>query len=213
MPPEESQSLSRPGRRSASDEDLVRCFQIDPAGATGRAAAGELFERYQERVYLWCFRRVRNHEQALDLAQDALLAAYRNLPRFEHRSLYASWLFAIVRNRCFRVLRAPRFLDAEEGALEAVADERVAPDDAFAAREELERITRLMDEILDPEERLALWMRCEERLPVDEITRRLGVSTASGARGLLQTARRKLRAAIEGGGSPSRSPAENEERT
>jgi DNA-directed RNA polymerase specialized sigma24 family protein len=34
-------------------------------------------------------------------------------------------------------------------------------------------------------------------MPVDEITALLGVSGASGARGLLQRARRKLRAAMD----------------
>ena len=40
-------------------------------------------------------------------------------------------------------------------------------------------------------------MRCNERMPVDEITRVLDLKTATGARGLLQTARRKLKAARE----------------
>jgi RNA polymerase sigma-70 factor (ECF subfamily) len=191
--------------RSSTDEDLVRRFQADPQGASGRSAATELFERYQERVYLWCFRRVRDHERALDLAQDSLIAAYRALAKFEHRSQYASWLFAIARNRCFRALRAPRLLDAEEGELEAIADDRAAPDESLAAREENERLARLVDEVLDPSERLALWMRCEERMSVDEITRRLELTSASGARGLLQTARRKLRAALERRDAPQAS--------
>ena len=43
-----------------------------------------------------------------------------------------------------------------------------------------------------------------ERLPVDEITRLLGLDTASGARGLLQTARRKMRAALKHDETPAR---------
>jgi RNA polymerase sigma-70 factor, ECF subfamily len=48
---------------------------------------------------------VREHEQALDLAQEALLGAYRGLVSFEGRSGFASWLFVIARNCCLAVLR------------------------------------------------------------------------------------------------------------
>jgi DNA-directed RNA polymerase specialized sigma24 family protein len=41
-----------------------------------------------------------------------------------------------------------------------------------------------------------LWLRCFEKVPVDEITRMLGITEASGARGVLQRARRRLRAAL-----------------
>jgi len=44
--------------------------------------------------------------------------------------------------------------------------------------------------------REALWLRCFEHMPVDEIGRVMRLENASGARGLLQRARRKLRAAL-----------------
>ena len=52
---------------------------------------------------------------------------------------------------------------------------------------------------LEPNERLALWLRAEEEMSVAELTRVLGLENATGARALLQTARRKLRAALDGG--------------
>ena len=48
----------------------------------------------------------------------------------------------------------------------------------------------------DAREQEAIYLRCFERLPVDEITSLLSITGASGARGLLQSARRKLRAAL-----------------
>jgi DNA-directed RNA polymerase specialized sigma24 family protein len=50
---------------------------------------------------------------------------------------------------------------------------------------------------LEPQEQQAIWLRCVERMPVDDVTRILGVDGSSGARAVLQRARRKLRAAIE----------------
>jgi len=63
-------------------------------------------------------------------------------------------------------------------------------------RESEEMFYKLMITALEPLERWTLWLRCFERMPVDEITRVLRIDRASGARGVLQKARRKLRAAL-----------------
>ena len=72
-----------------------------------------------------------------------------------------------------------------------------SPATLYQDQEEEANLLRLMDETLDPDERAAIWLRCFENLPVDEITEVLDLKGASGARGVLQSARIKLRAAIE----------------
>lgn len=189
--------MSEPRPTEAKDEELVRRYQHDPAGEAGRDAAEELFERYWERVYLWCCRRVGHHETARDLAQDVLLSAYQSLGAFEGRCLYSSWLFTIMRHRCFRALRRPSLVRDEEVELDRLAIEVTPTDSVLAEREDEEEVLHLIREHLDPLEQAALWMRAMERLPVEEITRRLKIPAVSGARGVLQSGRRKLRAALE----------------
>jgi DNA-directed RNA polymerase specialized sigma24 family protein len=75
-------------------------------------------------------------------------------------------------------------------------------EDAFLARESETRVLRALDHALDERERTALWLRCVEGRSVEDITDLLGLDAASGARGLLQTARRRLRSALERGGLP-----------
>ncbi len=53
----------------------------------------------------------------------------------------------------------------------------------------------LMGSQLDPSEEEAFWLRIVEGMSVDQITRTLRLKNASGARGILQSARRKLRRA------------------
>jgi DNA-directed RNA polymerase specialized sigma24 family protein len=53
-----------------------------------------------------------------------------------------------------------------------------------------------MNEVLEPAERAALWLRSFERMGMDDISKVLELRNASGARGVLQTARRKLRRAL-----------------
>ncbi len=189
--------MKDPATHNAADEDLVRAYQRDPTGTDGRAAAEALFERYWERVYLWCHRRAGHHETARDLAQDVLLSAYQALVSFEGRCLYSSWLFTIMRNRCCRSLRRPSLLRDEEVEVDRLAGGATPADASLAEQEDEEEVLRLICTHLNPTEQAALWLRVMERLPVEEITRRLEISTTSGARGVLQSGRRKLRAALD----------------
>jgi RNA polymerase sigma-70 factor (ECF subfamily) len=179
------------------DEVLVERYKRDPGGPEARAAARELFERYRERVFLWCARRLRDEDQAVDLAQEVLVSAYRGLGAFEGRALYSTWVYTIMRNRCHRAMRRVALLRDEDADPDAVPDTRPDPAATFEQEEEEERLLQLMEAVLDPRERRALWLRCFERLPVDEVTRRLGLTSTSGARSVLQSARRKLRAALD----------------
>jgi DNA-directed RNA polymerase specialized sigma24 family protein len=54
----------------------------------------------------------------------------------------------------------------------------------------------LLRDTLSPLEQEAIWLRCFERLAVGDVTRILGLTHASGARSVLQSAREKLRAAL-----------------
>lgn len=196
--------MTQHGDGVLTDEDLIRLVQSDPDGNRGRVAASELLGRYRVRVYAWCYRYVRDHEQALDLAQDALLSAWKAMPRFVERARFSSWMFAIARNRCLTALRTRSLVRDESVAPEDLLDGGVDPIEELARREEEDHVMQLVRDVLDAREQEALWLRAVERVPVEDITRLMQLDGASGARGLLQTARRKLRAAMgrhEGGRS------------
>ena len=183
------------GGEGRSDAQLLGLARMQPAGLAGKQAASELLGRYRERVYRWCLSRVGDHDLALDLSQDVLLSAYRNLHTFEGRARFSSWIFAIARNRCLNALRGrPPLADGDEPV--ELPDPRVGQDVELEQREDEERILRLIREHLSPLDQKVLWLRCFEKAPVDEITRMLKITEASGARGVLQRARRRLKAAM-----------------
>ena len=183
--------------RRATDEELVRTAQGDPRSPEGKAAASELLGRYDKAVYLWCFRYVKEHERALDLAQDVLINAYRGLGSFAGKSKFSSWLFSIARNRCLNEVQRVSLLVDEEADLETIPSGEKNPDMDLEEEESRGRLLDLIRETLEPEEQKAIWLRCFERVPIDEITRLLGIEASTGARGVLQRARRKLRAALD----------------
>jgi RNA polymerase sigma-70 factor (ECF subfamily) len=198
MPPEVSNNRDPSGASERPDAVLAALAGRNPGSGEGREAASELLGRYRTLVYRWCFRYVRNHEQALDLAQEVLLCAYRRLGAFEGRSCFSSWLFAIARNRCLSAVRRPPLLQDEESDPDRMADPRPGADETLEAQSEEEEILRLMRRHLSLVEQKAFYLRCFERLPVEDITRLLEIEGATGARGVLQSARRKLRGVVAG---------------
>jgi RNA polymerase sigma factor (sigma-70 family) len=184
---------------SCTDQDLIRMIQTDGGSPIGRASAEELFGRYRRPVYLMCHRYVKNHDRALDISQDVLLSAYERFSRYNDTSGFSCWLFTIARNRCLNSLRSVKLWQDDGSDPEYLQDAGAGPDRIVEEKEDEERILELVRTALDPIEQRALWMRRFEKVPVDEITKLLGIESASGDRALLQKARRKLKAAIHGG--------------
>ena len=186
----------------AGDEDLLQVVRHDPDPARRRAAAVELVTRYRDAIYLWCYRYTRDTERALDVSQDVLVTVWEKIGTFEGRSKFSSWLFSVTRNRCIDGSRRVDIL-TDEPVSDDLPDPAPLPDATFADEEDEGWLLRTIRTELAPDEQGAIWLRCVERLPVDEVTRILGIDGAAGARGVLQRARRKLRAAMdrrEGGG-------------
>lgn len=182
-----------------TDLELVRLLQARPDTREARQAERELLTRWRSRIHAWCWRMVGERELAEDLAQECLVLVHRALPRFQPRAAVTSWIYAIVRNRCLADLRRRRPRRAEEEELFRLEEPSAGPAESFERREWEERVLSAMRDSLSPLEQTALWLKAFEGMPVHDITRLLGVREESGARALLQTARRKLKAALERG--------------
>lgn len=132
----------------------------------------------------------------MDLAQDALYTASRDLAKFEGRSAFTTWLFIVTRHACLRSRRRRRLPIEAETDFDRVVDDAPSPEEAFVTQESHGRVLAALDTHLDERERTAVWLKVMEGVSVEDITRILKLESASGARGLLQTARRRLRAAL-----------------
>src|SRR4051794_24762186 len=72
------------------------------------AAFRELTDPYRRELQLHIYRIVGSAQDAEDLLQETLLAAWRGLAGFEERASIRAWLYRIATNRSLDVLRASR---------------------------------------------------------------------------------------------------------
>lgn len=176
-------------RMNETEKELVEMV------LAGRTEAFEpLVTPYRRPLVALAYRLTRNREEALEVAQEAFLRAFRSLGRYDVSRSFRNWLFQIAANEARdRMRRGAR----ERAALEdAVHDGSRAPGPE-AGRDGQEVRADLMDclSALTPREREVFVLRDIEELDIRETARALRCSSVS-VRVNLSKARRKMRDAI-----------------
>jgi RNA polymerase sigma-70 factor (ECF subfamily) len=127
---------------------------IDVARDGDERAYERLIEPHRAELRAHCYRMLGSAHDAEDALQEALLRAWRGLPKFEGRSSLRSWLYTIATNVCLKAIeRRPRLVlpidygpaaDPHDGPgrpivesvwVEPYPDERLVLDDALAGPE------------------------------------------------------------------------------
>lgn len=88
----------------ATDDELVAELRL---GAS--SALGELFDRYTDRTYTYCFRRVGSWHQAEDLTSTTFLEVWRSRERASaYDGTALPWLYGVATNVCRNATRSGR---------------------------------------------------------------------------------------------------------
>jgi RNA polymerase sigma-70 factor, ECF subfamily len=97
---------------SGHDRDLLEAARRGDEDAYRR-----LVELHRAELHAHCYRMLGSLHDAEDALQDALLRAWRGLPRFAGRSSLRSWLYTIATNACLDVIarRPKRVLPIDHG--------------------------------------------------------------------------------------------------
>ncbi len=151
-----------------------------------RAARGderafeELIRPYTDVTYRLCLRMMGNEQDAADMAQEALVRAWRSLSTYKGQSRFSTWLYRVTSNVCLDELRKRRndhsesIQEMRKSGFEPV-DPQETPEKALD-RQELRRTLESAIASLGPEQRAALVLRDVQGLPYEQIAEILGLN-------------------------------------
>jgi len=186
------------------------------------SAFGEVVNPCRRELQLHCYRMLGSVQDAEDLVQETLLAAWRGLDRFEGRASLRAWLYRIATNRCLNALRdrkrrpeevysmveppeptrmaEPTWLEPYPDALlKGVADATSGPETRYEIRESVGLAFVAALQHLPPRQRAALVLRDALGFDTPEAAGMLDTSEGS-VKGALQRARATLDERLPPGG-------------
>ena len=165
-------------------------------------AFGEIVKRWERKIFALCFGMLGREDEAKDAAQDAFIAAYKNLSKFRGDAKVSSWLHRIAVNQCLtrkrrEKTRSESFFDDSESAEEKVftAPARQSPVKLAEKNERLKAV-RLAVKALPPDLRQIVVMKEFEEMTFQEISdaTEMPLSTVKSR---LYTALKQLRMKLE----------------
>jgi|SRR5579863_5153979 len=148
----------------------------------------ELIRPYERRVYSTAFAIVRNPADAEDVAQEAVLKAFKHIRQFRSEARFSTWLIQITLNeaRMRRRKEHPEIMQPivdhqdEEGNYTPrdFADWREIPSETLERNEVRQKLTEALAS-LGEKYREVFVLRDVQHLSIEETAKVLGVSTAS----------------------------------
>ncbi len=188
---------------SAAESHLIRCV------IEGNAEAFyELVRTYERAVFLTALSIVKNDADAEEVAQEAVLKAFKGLSRFRQEAKFSTWLIKITINEARMKLRKNRhhlYESMDEGQQndecdyipKDFADWREIPSEALEQRELREALTKALESL--PEKyRTVLILRDVQHLSINETAKALGLTKAN-VKTRLSRARLQMRDALAPG--------------
>jgi len=156
----------------ANDQALVERVQQGD-----KRAFDALVMKYQSRVVKVITRYLRDPVEAMDLAQEAFIKAYRALPNFRGESAFYTWLYRIAintaKNHVVAQGRRPPTDDVEASEAEFYEGPSALKDtstpERMVLRDEIERVVFEAIEALPEDLRTAITLRELEDMSYEEI--------------------------------------------
>ena len=144
------------------------------------AAFNHLVSFYNNRAYYYAVSILHNHHDALDLAQESFVKAFRAINTFDISKPFLPWLLRIVRNLCFNELKkkkhraeSPGFED-DHLTLEKISGKAKQPYEIIEENELATSIRNALQKLPDKQRETVFLFHFEE-LAYDEIAEVTGV--------------------------------------
>lgn len=179
---------------SQSDIDL-----LSAARAGDSLAVDELLGRHEKQIFRFGLRMCGSEEDARDVLQETLVAAFQGLPEFRGEADISTWLYQIARSFCSKMRRRragePRHLEPLDSPMAMSAPSTSDAPDQRAHAREIGSVLQAAILSLPEKYREVVVLRDVEGLSSEDTARVTGDDIAA-VKSRLHRARMELRAAI-----------------
>lgn len=151
---------------------------IQQSCAGNMDAFEQLILQYERRVYTIAYKYMGNHEDASDMAQEAIIKAYQSIGSFRGDAAFGTWLGKITANQCLDELRKRKkqqttsledTLELEEGSVKKEIESPAATPEEHAIRQETVSYMQMLIGELKEEYRAVVILRELEGYSYEEI--------------------------------------------
>lgn len=164
----------------------------------------ELYQKYFSEIYRYCYRIVRNKQDAEELCNEVFVKAYFHRNQFvAEKGNFRNWFFAIATNLCFdfidsvnqRKRQQTQSLDERN----FIENNSTHPDNQSEYQQLLQFIEDCLAE-LSAEERIAVSLRHLQGFILQEIAEILGLSSPNSAKNRIKSGEKKMKECLENKG-------------
>ncbi len=148
-------------------ETIARCQQGD------KGAFVELVGGHRDGAYRYCLGMVGSSEDALDIVQEAFLAAFQGIGRLDPARGFVGWFYGILRHLCLSTLRQRRPPSSPQ-ILDGLSAPGPSPEAVAVGHEQQNALVSCLDE-LTPTQREVIVLREFEGHSYRDISEKLDV--------------------------------------
>ena len=180
---------------SRSDELRV----IARARRGNAEAFREIVDAYQDRLFAFVWRMLRNHHEAEDVCQTAFVKAYESLASYSKQYAFSTWLFTIAYRLCLNTIRRKKAISGNTD-FSYVSSRVESPDVSLANSEEARRLKKVIWEAVEkltPAQKSAVLLFYRESKSCEEIGQVLDMPAVT-VKSHLHRARARLRRNLSG---------------
>ena len=166
--------------------------------AGDKKAYAQIINEYKNPLYATILRMTRNPQTAQDFVQEAFIKIYEQLPKYDGKGSFKSWLYRVAINFCIDEFRKKSYQMKQAELQDDQLVNESHPEVIFLKKEQSRQLEKLIATL--PElERMILLLRYVNELSYAEIADLLHIPL-SDVRNKLHRAKKKMRNQVQEGG-------------
>lgn len=181
----------------ADSSEITLLIQKAQKGDTN--AFGTLVASYEKFIFNVACKMFSNSEDASDIAQEALIKAYKNIDKFDFNSSFSTWLYRITVNACIDEMRRRKgresiSIDAEDeesGLAVQIEDTSLGAEERVIQNETVSEVRAAIDK-LSEEHKTVIILRDLQDMTYEQVAQTLDLSIGT-VKSRLARARKSLK--------------------